>query len=73
MSSIVINPKSKKELQFISELLDKLGVRSKVLSDAELEDLGLSLMMKEVDRSDVALEDEIMSKLNGGNIPQKVQ
>ena len=63
MSSIVINPKSKKELQFISELLDKLGIRSKVLSDAELEDLGLSLMMKDVDRSDVALEDEVMSKL----------
>lgn len=63
MSSIVVNPKSEEELQFISELLDKLGVRSKVLSDEELEDLGLSLLMKDVDRSDIATEDEIMAKL----------
>lgn len=63
MSSIVVNPKSQKELQFISELLNKLGVRSKVLSDEELEDLGLSVMMKDVDRSEVVTEDEIMKKL----------
>tara|TARA_Y100001972_G_C7662015_1_gene334059 strand:+ start:2382 stop:2582 length:201 start_codon:yes stop_codon:yes gene_type:complete len=63
MSSIVVSPKSQKELQFISELLKKLGVRSKVLSDEELEDLGLSVMMKDVDRSEVVTEDEVMKKL----------
>jgi hypothetical protein len=63
MSSIVVSPKSQKELQFISELLSKLGVRSKVLSDEELEDLGLAVMMKDVDRSEVVSEDEIMQKL----------
>jgi len=63
MSSIVVSPKSQKELRFISELLSKLGVRSKVLSDAELEDLGLAVMMKDVDRSEVVREDEIMQKL----------
>ena len=63
MSSIVVSPKSQKELQFISELLSKLGVRSKVLSDEELEDLGLAVMMKDVDRSEVIGEDEIMQKL----------
>jgi hypothetical protein len=63
MSSIVVSPKSQKEFQFISELLSKLGVSSKVLSDEELEDLGLAVMMKDVDRSDVASEDEIMQKL----------
>ncbi|MEP0365699.1 MAG: hypothetical protein ABJN36_09455 [Cyclobacteriaceae bacterium] len=65
MSSIVINPKSSKELQFISELLKKLGVKSKVLSDEDTEDLGLSLLMKDVDRSDVVSEQEVMSKLKG--------
>jgi hypothetical protein len=63
MSSIVVSPKSQKEFQFISELLSKLGVRSKVLSDEELEDLGLAVMMKDVDRSEVVSEDEIMKKL----------
>ena len=63
MSSIVVSPKSQKEFQFISELLNKLGVRSKVLSDEELEDLGLAIMMKDVDRSDVVDEAEIIQKL----------
>jgi hypothetical protein len=65
MSSIVVNPKSEKELQFISELLKKLGVNARVLSDEDTEDLGLSILMKDVDRSDIAPEDEVMSKLNG--------
>ncbi len=63
MSSIVINPKSEKELLFISELLNKLGVSSKVLSDEELEDLGLTILLKEADRSEIVPEDEIMAKL----------
>jgi len=63
MSSIVVRPKNQKEFQFVSELLSKLGVRSKVLSDEELEDLGLAVMMKDVDRSEVVDEAEIMRKL----------
>lgn len=65
MSSIVINPKSSQELKFIAELLQKLGVKSKVISDEDTEDLGLSLLMKDVDRSDVVTEDEVMTKLKG--------
>ena len=59
----MISPKNKQELQFISKLLQRLGVNSKVLSNEDTEDLGLSLLMKEADRSDFATEDEIMSKL----------
>lgn len=65
MSSIVVSPKSPQELQFLAELLKKLGVDSKVLSDEDTEDLGLSILMKDVDRSDLASEDEIMLKLKG--------
>lgn len=65
MSSIVINPKSSEELKFISELLKKLGVKSKVLSDEDSEDLGLALLMREADRTETVSEEEIMSKLNG--------
>ena len=65
MSSIVINPKNPQELQFISELLQKLGVDAKVLSDEDTEDLGLAVLMRDVDRSDLAFEDEIMAKLKG--------
>lgn len=65
MSSIVVNPKNPQELQFLSELLQKLGVDAKVLSDEDTEDLGLAILMKDVDRSDVASEDEVMAKLRG--------
>lgn len=65
MSSIVVNPKSQQELQFLSELLKKLGVDSKVLSDEDSEDLGLALLMKDVDRSDIVSEDDVMKKLQG--------
>lgn len=63
MSSIVINPKNEQELRFVAELLDKLGVDSKVLSDEEQEDLGLGLLMKDVDRSDLASEEDILGEL----------
>ena len=56
---------SQQELQFLSELLKKLGVDSKVLSDEDVEDLGLAALMKDVDRSDSVSEDEIMKKLKG--------
>ncbi len=65
MSSIVVNPKSQQELKFLSELLKKLGVESKVLSDEDVEDLGLAVLMKDVDRSDSVSEDDIMKKLKG--------
>ena len=65
MSSIVINTKSQEELQFLSELLKKLGIDSKVLSDEDAEDLGLSILMKDVDRKDIASKEEIMAKLKG--------
>ena len=65
MSSIVVNPKNPQELQFLSELLKKLGVDSKVLSDEDTEDLGLAVLMKDVDRSDVVTEEEVMAKLKG--------
>ena len=63
MSSIVVNPKSQQELQFLSELLKKLGVDSKILSDEDSEDLGLADLMKDVDRSDFVPEEVIIKKL----------
>jgi hypothetical protein len=63
MNSIIINPKSQKEMQFLTELLNKLGVSSTILSDEQKEDIGLSLLLSEVDRSDFISEEEVMSKL----------
>jgi hypothetical protein len=64
MESIVITPKSKDEAKIITDLLAKMNINSKVISDEEKEDLGLLLMMKEVDRNEKVSRDEIMRKLN---------
>lgn len=63
MNSIVINPKNKEELKLIEALLVKMGVESKVLTEEEMEDLGLSMLMKGVDRNDKVSEKDILSKL----------
>jgi hypothetical protein len=63
MSSIVVNPKNIEEFQFLTELLKKLNIEAKVLSDEQVEDLGLSFLMKEADRNDIVSKEEIMSKL----------
>jgi len=63
MESVIITPRNKKELQFISDLLSKLGIQSTKLTLEEKEDLGLSLLMKETDRSKKVSENVVMKKL----------
>lgn len=63
MKSIVITPKDARELKFVSELLKKLGINSRVLNEEEKEDIGMSVLMEEVDRSSKVSKEEIMKKL----------
>ena len=63
MKSLVITPKNTKELNFVSELLQKMGISSKVLSEEEKEDAGLFLMMQESDKNDTVSRQEIVNKL----------
>ena len=63
MKSLVITPKDANELNFVSELLQKMGISSKVLSDEEKEDAGLLVMMQEADKNDTVSRQEIVSKL----------
>jgi len=64
MESIVISPKSKDEAKLITDLLEKMNITAKVITDEEKEDMGLLMMMKEVDRSDKVSYEEVMKKLN---------
>jgi len=65
MQPIVIQPKNSTELKFINELLGKLGIRSKPLSEEMAEDLGLALLMREADLTERVDEEEVMRKLKG--------
>jgi len=64
MKALVITPKNSNEFKFVSELLKKLGVGSSALSQDELEDIGMSKLMHDVDKTKKASRSEIMKKLS---------
>jgi reverse gyrase len=63
MKALVIKPKNPSELKFLEDLLKKLGINSSSLSLEELEDVGMSKLLRQVDRSKKASRKEIMKKL----------
>lgn len=63
MKTIIVTPKNDSELKFISELLKKLGVSSRILTQSDKEDIGMSILMHEVNRKEKVSESEIMKKL----------
>ena len=63
MKALVITPKNDNEFKFVADLLKKLGVSSSTLSEDELEDIGMSKLMRGIDKSKKASRAEIMKKL----------
>lgn len=63
MKSMVITPRSQTEFKFITDLLKKLGISSATMTEEELEDLGLSKMLKAVDKTKKVSKESIMNKL----------
>ena len=64
MDSLVITPCNKKELLFVKELMEKMNIHSRILSQEENEDIGLALLMKDVDRTDKVDKEHILRKLS---------
>ena len=62
MQSVVITPKNPNELKFLSNLLHKLGITSQILSSEEMEDIGMSMLLKKVDRSKKVSKGSIIKK-----------
>ena len=53
-----------KELNFVSELLQKMGISSTVLSEEEKEDAGVLVLMQEAIRNDTFSSQDIISKFS---------
>lgn len=64
MKALVVTPKNSNELKFVTDLLKKLGVGSATVTQEELEDIGISKMMRQVDKTKKASRAEIMKKLS---------
>ena len=63
MKALLIKSKSQAELKFLSDLLKKLGVSARVMDIEEIEDYGMGLLMKDVDRRKKVSRDIVMKKL----------
>lgn len=65
MEALVIKSDSKKDLNKLKKLIQDMGMESTLLSNEDIEDLGLSILIEEADRNKTVSRDEIMKKLNG--------
>lgn len=63
MKAVLIAPKTATEFKFISDLLKKLGMSSATMSKEELEDLGLSKLLKSADKTKKVSGEGIIQKL----------
>ena len=62
--TLLVKPRTKNDLKLISELLKKLNIESSLIDEEKLEDAGLTLLMKEADRTKKVSRDLIMKKLS---------
>ena len=65
METLIVTLKDKQEMQFVSDLLKKMQINAKRLSDEECEDMGLTKLMKQASRSEKASRDQILKTLSG--------
>lgn len=61
--SFIITPKDPSEAKLLQELIKRMGLAGRVLTEEELEDAGLSVAMSQVDRTKLADKTRIMRKL----------
>ena len=64
MKALVIIPKNENEFKFLVDLHKKLGVSSSALSYEDLEDIGMSKLMRGIDKTRKAGRTEIIKKLS---------
>ena len=64
MKALVVTPKNDSEFKFVADLLKKLGVNSAALSYEDLEDIGMSKLMRGIDKNKKATRAEVMKKLS---------
>ena len=63
MAALVIEPKDKSELKLIMEVLKKMRVRSRLLSESEKEDFAFGMLIDQADRTKQVSRERIMKQL----------
>lgn len=63
MNGFLISTKTPSEYKFLYDLLKKLGIQNTPLSEDDIEDLGMSVLLKNVDRTKKVSREKVMKKL----------
>jgi len=63
MTNLVITPQSNAQLKQLEKLLKEMGIASRAVSDEDIEDSGLLVLMKKADRTKKVSRKTIMKKL----------
>jgi len=63
MESIIVTPKNQEEFRLLTNLLAKMDISSKVLSEEEKEDIGLGILLREADLTEKVSREEIFLRL----------
>ena len=63
MDALLVSLKDKTELKLVSDLLKKMQIEVKLLTEKQSEDLGLIRLMKQADRSQKVSREKVMAKL----------
>jgi len=64
MKTMVIKIRDEAELLLLSGMLKKMRIQSKILTEGELEDIGMGELMLKADRSDKVSRELVMSELD---------
>ena len=64
MDALLVSLKDKTELKLVSDLLKKMQIEVKLLTEKQSEDLGLIRLMKQADRSQKVSREKVMAKLS---------
>jgi hypothetical protein len=64
MKALVVTPRNDDEFKFVSRLLKKMGINSSAVTQADLEDIGLSKLMRGIDKTKKVSRASVMKKLS---------
>lgn len=65
MATLIINTNDQSELRLLEELLKKMKISAKVLTNEDKENLGLLKLLNEVDRTKKVSKSKVIKKLSG--------
>jgi hypothetical protein len=64
METLIVTVKDKQEMQLVSDILKKMRINAKQLTKEDREDLGLSKLMKQANRSEKVSREQVMKSLS---------